>query len=136
VKKRRQKENRRRSQNKDKSRGKILPVIEHHTMKTYEGVEVYSREFLRSGRDGGEWLASHAGRFIPRKRDPDIHWIRGWVRLRGDLDAAEERQICPCREWNRDPPVLKLVTILTELCLLRNKRRGNCLHEVRKNGEE
>jgi hypothetical protein len=34
-------------------------------MKTYEGVDVYIHIFLTSALVGGEWSASHPGRFTP-----------------------------------------------------------------------
>jgi len=33
---------------------------------------------LTSALDGGEWSASRPGRFTPRERAADTHWI-GWV---------------------------------------------------------
>jgi hypothetical protein len=35
--------------------------------------------FLTSALVGGEWSASHPGRFTPRERAPRTHWIGGWV---------------------------------------------------------
>jgi hypothetical protein len=46
-------------------------------MKAYWGVEVSSTHSLASALDGGEWSASHPGRFTPRERDPGTHWIGG-----------------------------------------------------------
>jgi hypothetical protein len=34
---------------------------------------------LTSALDGSEWSASRPGRFIPRERALDTHWIGGWV---------------------------------------------------------
>jgi hypothetical protein len=49
--------------------------------------------------DGGEWLASRLGRFIPRERVPDTYWIWGWVGPRAGLDAVVKRKIpSPCRD--------------------------------------
>jgi hypothetical protein len=48
-------------------------------MKAYEGVDVYIHIFLTSELAGGEWSASHPGRFTPGKRTPGAHWIGGWV---------------------------------------------------------
>jgi hypothetical protein len=39
-------------------------------MKTYGGVEVQLHAFLTSALDGGEWLASRPGRYIPVVTDP------------------------------------------------------------------
>jgi hypothetical protein len=68
-------------------------------MKTYWGVEVYLHTFLTSALDGGEWSASHPGRFTPRERAPCAHWIGGWVGSRTVLDAVAKRKIpSPRRE--------------------------------------
>jgi hypothetical protein len=42
-------------------------------MKTYGGVDHPS--FLTSALDGGEWLASRPGRFIPGEIAAGSHWI-------------------------------------------------------------
>jgi hypothetical protein len=46
-------------------------------MKAYWGVEVSLHAFLISELDGSESLASDPGRFIPMKRVPGTHRIRG-----------------------------------------------------------
>jgi hypothetical protein len=43
---------------------------------------------LTSALDGGEWSASRPGRFTPRERAPDTHWIAGWVGPRAILDVV------------------------------------------------
>jgi hypothetical protein len=43
---------------------------------------------LTSVLDGGEWSASHPGRFTPREGAADTHWIGGWVGPRSDLDTV------------------------------------------------
>jgi hypothetical protein len=48
---------------------------------------------LTSALDGGEWLASHPGRFTPRERVPGTQWIGGWVGPRAGLDAVVKRKI-------------------------------------------
>jgi hypothetical protein len=40
---------------------------------------------------GGEWSASHRGRFIPGERAHGTHWIGGWVDPRARLDDVEKR---------------------------------------------
>jgi hypothetical protein len=62
-------------------------------MKTYWGVEAHSHAFLISALGGGKWSASRPGSFIPRERDPGIHWIGGWVGPRIGLDAVVWRKI-------------------------------------------
>jgi hypothetical protein len=51
-----------------------------------------STHSLTSALDGGEWSASHLGRFTPRERAPGTHWIGGWVGPRAILDAAVKRK--------------------------------------------
>jgi len=43
---------------------------------------------LTSALDGGEWSASRPGRFTPRERAPDTHWIGGWICSRAILDMV------------------------------------------------
>jgi hypothetical protein len=38
-----------------------------------------STHSLTSALDGGEWLASRPGRFTPREKALDTHWIGGWA---------------------------------------------------------
>jgi hypothetical protein len=64
-------------------------------MKTYGGSGVIALPFLTSTLDGGEWSASHPGRFTPRKRAPGTHWIGGWVGPRAGLDDVEKRKVLP-----------------------------------------
>jgi hypothetical protein len=47
-----------------------LCLTKHHAVKVYS---------LTSALDGGEWSASHPGRFTPRERAPGTHWIGGCV---------------------------------------------------------
>jgi hypothetical protein len=47
-----------------------------------------STHSLTSALGGGEWSASRPGRFTPRERAPDTHWIGGWVGPRAVLDAV------------------------------------------------
>jgi hypothetical protein len=37
-------------------------------MKTHRGTEVQLHEYLTSALDGGEWSASHSGRFTPGEK--------------------------------------------------------------------
>jgi hypothetical protein len=50
---------------------------------------------LTSALDGGEWSASHTGRFTPRERAPCTHWIGGWVGPRAVLDVVVKRNSQP-----------------------------------------
>jgi hypothetical protein len=70
-------------------------------MKAYCGAEVQLHAFLTSILHGGDLSDSRPGRFIPRERKPDTHWIGGWVVPRADLDAAAKRKISSrCRDPN------------------------------------
>jgi hypothetical protein len=57
-------------------------------MKAYVGVDVYS--FLTSALAGGEWSASHHGRFTPGERAPGPHWIGDCVNPRACLDMEKK----------------------------------------------
>jgi len=48
-------------------------------MKAYWGSDDIAVSILTSALQEGEWSASRPGRFTPRERDPDTHWIGGWV---------------------------------------------------------
>jgi hypothetical protein len=56
-----------------------------------------------SALDGGEWLASLPGRFIPGERAPGTHWIGGWVGPRPDLDDVEKRKTLSLEELEFQP---------------------------------
>jgi hypothetical protein len=56
-------------------------------------VAVQIHIFLTSALVGGEWSASHPGRFTPRDTAPGTHSIGGWVDLRAALGAVETRKM-------------------------------------------
>jgi hypothetical protein len=60
-------------------------VIKYYAMKTYGEI------FFTSALVGGEWSASHPGRFIPGEKGPGTKWIRGWVGHRIDLQPVVSR---------------------------------------------
>jgi hypothetical protein len=62
-------------------------------MKTYGGVEIQLHMFLTLALDGGEWSASHPGRFIPREGAPGTQWTGGWVGTGDGLGAVVKRKI-------------------------------------------
>jgi hypothetical protein len=64
----------------------------HYTIKAYGEVDVVINIFWNSAVAGGDWLASHPGRFTLKERAPGTHWIRGWVDLRASLDDVEKRK--------------------------------------------
>jgi hypothetical protein len=59
------------------SRSLTLCLTEHHSVKTYGGVDIYIHVFLTSLLIKGEFPDSRPGRFTPREGS---HWIGGWVR--------------------------------------------------------
>jgi hypothetical protein len=50
---------------------------------------------LTSALDGGEWSASHPGRFTSRERAPGTHWLGGWV-------IENESEVCAAEGWNKN----------------------------------
>jgi hypothetical protein len=74
-------------------------------MKAYGGVNVAIHIFLTSAVVGGEWSASHPGRFTPGERAYGTHWIGGWLDPRAGLDDMEKRKFSPYRYSNSDPSV-------------------------------
>jgi hypothetical protein len=70
-----------------------------------------STHSLTSALDGGEWSASHPGRFTPRERALGTHSIVGCVGLRAVLDAVMKRKIpSPRRESYPRTPIVQPVT--------------------------
>jgi hypothetical protein len=66
-----------------------------------------STHSLTSALDGGEWSASHLGRFTPRERAPGTHWIGAWVGPRAVMDAVVKRKIPgPRRGSNPRTPIV------------------------------
>jgi hypothetical protein len=51
--------------------------------------------FLTLALDGGEWSASHHGRFTPKERTLGTLWVGGWADL-----GTVKRNICPYRDSN------------------------------------
>jgi hypothetical protein len=64
-------------------------------LKAYGGVETEIYVFLISALVRGKWPSSHPNHFTPAERDPDIHWIEGWVGPRTGLDNIKRRNILP-----------------------------------------
>jgi hypothetical protein len=70
-----------------------------------------SKHSLTSALDGGEWLDSRLGRFIPKERTPGAHWKRSWVGPIASLDTVVKRKtLSPRRESNPDHPTVQPVT--------------------------
>jgi hypothetical protein len=79
-------------------------------MKAYRGVEVQLYAFLTSVLGGGEWSASRPGRFTPKERTPDTHWIGGWVGPRAVLEVVVKWKIpSPSRKSNPITPIFQSV---------------------------
>jgi hypothetical protein len=83
---------------------------------------------LTSAQVGGEWSASRPGRFTPRERAPDTHWIGGWVVPRAVLDTVVKKKIpSPRRESNPrtqiGQPVAQRYTDWAIPTLIENKKR-------------
>jgi len=57
-------------------------------VKAYWGSGGVATRIVTSALDGGEWSASHSGRFIPREGTPGTHWTGDWVGPRADLGAV------------------------------------------------
>jgi hypothetical protein len=67
----------------------------------YWGIGCTDPRFLASALVGGQWSASHPGRFTPGESPPCIHWIGGWVDCRAGLYDIEKWKFLP-------PPGLEL----------------------------
>jgi hypothetical protein len=96
-------------------KGKVVPVL--NLTPSHEGVlgewRYSSTHSLTSAPDGGEWSASRSGRFTPRERAFDTHWIGGWVGPRAVLDAMVKTKIpSPRRESNSRIPVVPYLILL------------------------
>jgi hypothetical protein len=76
-----------------------LYLIQHHVIKTHEGVGVLFHALLTSELDGGEWSIHASDRFTF-----GIHWTASWVSPRSGLDALAERKMYALG-WNRTPIV-------------------------------
>jgi hypothetical protein len=85
--------------------------------------------FLTSALDGGEWLASRPGRFIPREGAPGTHWVGCWMVPRVGLEAVVEREIpSPRRESNpRTPIVQPIVQRYTDWASNENQSESNSI---------
>jgi hypothetical protein len=107
-------------------------LTKHRAMKTYWGVEVQLLAFLTSKLDEDEWSASRTGRFTPRERVPDTHWIGDWMGPRAVLYAVVKRKTySPHRESNPRTPIAQpvaqgctdwAITALTRISVLYDNR--------------
>jgi hypothetical protein len=77
-------------------KSKISPALnlnKHHPQEDTWRSRDLALPFFTSALDGCEWSNSSSGRFTPRKIVPDIHFIKGCVGPRADLDTLEKRKI-------------------------------------------
>jgi hypothetical protein len=82
-------------------------LIQQHTMKMYEEVEVQLHALTTSTLCGSERFALCSRRFTFVESFPSTHWTKGWsVMLDPSGCCAEEKNICPCRQSN---PVSRVV---------------------------
>jgi hypothetical protein len=118
-------------------KGNLFPCLFFNWTPRHEGAlgkwKYSSTHSLTSALEGGEWSASRLGRFIPRERAPDTHWIGGWVGPRAVLDAVVKRKIPkPC--WESNPRTLIVQTVaqrftdwtITALCQRGMKINKGC----------
>jgi hypothetical protein len=73
-------------------------------MNSYREVHVEISIFLASALVGGEWSASHPGRFTPGERAPRTPWIEGWVDPRASMDDVEKRKFLTQRGLELENP--------------------------------
>jgi hypothetical protein len=73
----------------------------------YGGVDVWIHIFLTSALVGGEWSASHPGRFTSGERALGTLLIGGWVDPGAGLDDVEKRIFNRNRDSNSDPSVFQ-----------------------------
>jgi hypothetical protein len=93
-------------------------------MKSYGGVDVEIHVFLISAPVGGEWSASHPGRFTPGERAPGTNWIGGQVVPRTGLDDVEKRKCLTLPGFELRPLyLLKFIDFIN----LRNWKIARCI---------
>jgi hypothetical protein len=73
----------------------ILWLAKQHTMKTYDGVDVWLHPFLVSALDVGEWSASRLGRFTLGKWARGTLWLGDRVGFRAGVGAVAKRKEIP-----------------------------------------
>jgi hypothetical protein len=61
---------------KYKGKGKIVPVLDYHAMKTYWRNGGIAPHILTSAINGDEWSVSRLGRFTTGVRARGTHWSR------------------------------------------------------------
>jgi hypothetical protein len=98
-------------------------------MKEHWGVEVHFHAFLTSALDGGEWSASRADRFTPRKET-----LVPNVGSRASLDAVVKRKIPTIRKITISSfgsNTLRSTLARESRCVsVEQERRVFCLHIV------
>jgi hypothetical protein len=87
-------------------KGKIHQASHH---KEVWGSGSIVPSFLSLTLDGGEWLASHPGRFASEERSPSTHGIVVWLGPRANMDAMEKKITYFRRESNPGSSVIQSV---------------------------
>jgi hypothetical protein len=77
-----------------------LCLIQHHAIKTYGRVKLYLYAFLTVALDGGEWSASHLGRFTPKAKSSPILMDRKVGGPQGQLGCSAEKKMSLAHQRN------------------------------------
>jgi hypothetical protein len=82
-------------------------LIKHHAMMMY----------WERGGTRWRWVVSFTTwPLYPQGKNPNIHWIGGWIGSRARLDTVPKRKnSCPCQESNPSHPTRSRVTILKDV---------------------
>jgi hypothetical protein len=70
-----------------------LYLFKHHSIKTYQEMEVQLHTLIATALDGGEWSASGLSHFISGERSSGAYCLGGWVGYEAGLDAVEKIEI-------------------------------------------
>jgi hypothetical protein len=112
----------------------MVTVPNYNTEGKYAEAEIQIHVFVMLELGEGEWPASRPGRFTPRERASDPHWIGGWLGPRAALDSVEKRKIsCSCRERYTNSSAVQPVAIPIEPKTYEIGSNQNYLHKIYKN---
>lgn len=79
------------------TRVKFPLCLQHRDMKAYVEADANLHSFLTSALQGGQ--SARFGRFTPRERAHDTHWIGGWVDPGIVLACQKRENTCPFRKF-------------------------------------
>ena len=66
-------------------------------------MEIQFQAFLQFLLAAAQWAAIYTGWFTAGERNPDVHWVRGWLDHGSGLDGSKKRKGCWCyRKSNYD----------------------------------